>query len=263
MRQVRSSYKFFLCNNHGPSTTLEIERECAFSHPHPNTHPLPFQAWKMRPKWPHLSCLTSILSFLPHLPPSKHEKCGRFGCISRVCVSIQSLPHSLHEQRGWNGCVFVLDLTFTLTLAQTRKNMASLAAFSCLGTCLIRIPFWAWKMRPKWPCFSCLAFTSLPLIQTKMWPNRLHFLCCVPIFSLSHISPMSRVLFVYIIVSSHRNIMSSAGKTSTVRFLWNDNILSLSGLKAWSWINHSHLYWLLLSYSPALSAEVIHQESCA
>jgi len=79
--------------------------------------------------------------FPPSSPPSKHEKCGQFGCISRVCVSIQSLPHSLHEQRSRNGHVFVLDLTFTLTLAQTRKNTASLAAFSCLGTYLIPIPF--------------------------------------------------------------------------------------------------------------------------
>ncbi len=114
------------------------------------------------------------------------------------------------------------------------KNTASLAAFFMFGYMSNPHPIPSMKNAAEmasffraWPLLP--SFTS-PVIRTKMWPNRLHFLCCVPILSLSHISPMSRVLFVYIIVSSHRNIISSAGKTSVVRFFWNDNILSLSGL---------------------------------
>src|SRR6266545_1708978 len=156
----------------------------------------------MRPKWPRFHAR-------PHPHPHPHPDTKNTASWAAFFMfGYLSNPHPIPSTKkaAEMASFFVLGLYFLpspLTLIQTRKIRPVGPHFLCLGTCPIPIPFRARKMRPKWPRFSCLAFASL--LRLPSHPNKnvakpaaffVLFLSC-----LSHISPMSRVLFVYIIVT--------------------------------------------------------------
>src|SRR6266511_3890596 len=129
-----------------------------------------------------------------------------------LCV-LPFLPHLSPHPKMKNVAILVAFLVFNSSPILCLKNAAEMASFSCLTSPspspssrhekygqLGRI-FYAWVpvqspshseheksgrnglVSRAWPLLPSFAF---PPTQTKMWPNRLHFLCCSYLVPLPH-----------------------------------------------------------------------------
>src|SRR6266498_3477632 len=184
-----SSSKFFLCNNHGP---LQPPKLSANAHSH---------------------TLTQIHT----LCHSKHEKHGRNGPVYRAWPLCSSFPPSSPPHpKMKNVAILVAFLVFNSSPIFSMKNAAKMASFLCLAFTSLLHPspssrhekygqlgriFYVWipvqspshsehekcgrngLVSRAWPLLPSFAF---PPTQTKMRPNRLHFLCCSYLVPLPH-----------------------------------------------------------------------------
>ena len=127
--------KFFLCNNHGPFTTPEIERECAFSLPHPQTHTLCHSE--------HEKHGPNGLFFVPFLflPPHPNMKSAASLAEYIMFVFLFSPSPILSMNNAAEMALFTCLTPLSLNLIPTRKIWTLWPHFSSLGTCLIPIQF--------------------------------------------------------------------------------------------------------------------------